>query len=95
MKVRARLIRIFTVVMPIIWAATYFGIKSPLIMVMIGGFGGALFLFAVVIAVWYLRAKTAARDFRSTRATIFLVVSTLAVLFVGLVSLLEQFGIEF
>ena len=94
-KVRARLIRIFTVVMPIIWAATYFGIKSPLIMVMIGGFGGALFLFAVVIAVWYLRAKTAARDFRSTRATIFLVVSTLAVLFVGLVSLLEQFGIEF
>lgn len=94
-RVRTTLIRIFTIVMPIIWAATFLGVQSPLIMVMIGGFGGAFFLVAVVIAVWYLRGKTAARDFRTARSTILLGISTLAVLFVATITLLEQFGIEF
>lgn len=92
---RTRLIRIFTVVMPCIWAATFLGVKAPLIMVMIGGFGGALFLFAVVIAVWYLRPRAGGRRFRSLLSTILLAVSTLAVLLVGVTTLLEQLGITF
>ncbi|WP_051486997.1 Nramp family divalent metal transporter [Brachybacterium phenoliresistens] len=90
---RRRLIRIFTVVMPCIWAATFLGLKAPLIMVMIGGFGGALFLFAVVIAVWFLRRRTGDATFRSRRSTVLLCISTLAVLFAGAVALLEELGI--
>lgn len=92
---RRRLIRIFTVVMPCIWAATFLGLKAPLLMVMIGGFGGALFLFAVVIAVWFLRRRAGGPSFRSPLSTTLLLISTLAVLFVGVITLLEQFGIEF
>lgn len=92
---RRRLIRIFTVVMPCIWAATFLGLKAPLIMVMIGGFGGALFLFAVVIAVWFLRRRAGDASFRSARSTVLLAVSTLAVLFVGVVALLEELGVQF
>lgn len=92
---RTKLIRIFTMTMPLIWAATYLGIKSPLIMVMIGGIGGAVFLLAVVIAVWYLRTKDVPRRFRSNRwLTLALVLSSAAISALAVISLLDVFGIS-
>lgn len=93
-RIRQLLIRIFTVVMPIIWAATFLKLQAPLVLVMIGGFGGALFLFAVVIAVWFLRYRAGGTSFRSTLTTVLLVLSTFAILFVGVITLLEQFGVN-
>ena len=46
---------IFTVALPIIWAAAYLFIQSPVLMVQIGGVMTGVFLLAVVVAVWYLR----------------------------------------
>lgn len=92
---RNRLIRIFTMTMPLIWAATYLGIQSPLIMVMIGGIGGAVFLLAVVIAVWYLRYRDVPRRFRANRwLTAALVISSLAISALAVISLLDVFGIS-
>lgn len=92
---RARLIRIFTIVMPIIWAATYLGLKSPVFMVMIGGIGGAIFLLAVVVAVWYLRTHFIPKRFKSnTFLTVMLVVSSLAIGTLAIISLLDAVGIE-
>src|SRR5699024_1182462 len=93
-KLRTRLIRIFPFVMPIIWAATYLGLQAPLIMVVIGGFGSAIFLVAVVAAVLYLRKRTVASEFVTPRSSILLGISTIAVLFVALTSFLELFGVN-
>lgn len=94
-RLRNRLIRIFTIVMPCIWAATYLGVKSPVFMVMIGGIGGAVFLAAVVVATWYLRLTGVPKRFR---ANIFLnsmfILSTIAITALSVYSLLTALGIE-
>jgi len=95
MKQRNRLIRILTVVMPIILAATFLGIQAPLAMVTIGGIGGAVFLVAVVIAVWKLRYTGVPKKLRGgPLLTVMLVLASAAVVFLGVISFLEVFGIE-
>ncbi|MFT3876855.1 MAG: Nramp family divalent metal transporter [Propioniciclava sp.] len=93
-KLRNRLIRIFMIGMPVIWSATYLGLKSPVIMVMIGGIGGAIFLVAVVIATWVLRRELDARFRSNTFLTLMLVISSLAVGALAVFSLLDVFGIK-
>ncbi|GAA2179031.1 Nramp family divalent metal transporter [Brooklawnia cerclae] len=92
---RVKLIRIFTIVMPIIWASTYLGLKAPVAMVMVGGIGGAVFLAAVVVAVWYLRTTGVPKRFKSNRfLNAMLIISSTAIAALSVISLLEAFGIS-
>jgi Mn2+/Fe2+ NRAMP family transporter len=90
---RKRIISVLTVVMPLIWAASFLVVQSPVIMVQIGGVASGIFLVAVVIAVWHLRRQVD-RRFRSNNFwTIALVFSSLSVLFIGVYSVLKVFGV--
>lgn len=90
---RRRIISTLTVVMPLIWATSFLVIKSPVIMVMIGGMASAVFLVAVVIAVWVLRRQVD-RRFRSSPVwTVLLVLSSIAIASIGVYSALEVFGL--
>lgn len=90
---RRRIISTLTVVMPLIWATSFLVIKSPVIMVMIGGMASAVFLVAVVIAVWVLRRQVD-RRFRSSPVwTVLLVLSSTAIASIGVYSALEVFGL--
>ena len=92
---RNKLIRIFTIVMPCIWAATYLGMKSPVVMVMIGGIGGAIFLAAVVVATWYLRVTGVPKRFKSSRfLNVVFILSTIAIAALSVTSLLSALGIS-
>jgi Mn2+/Fe2+ NRAMP family transporter len=90
---RLRWIKIFTVALPIIWGITYLVIQSPVIMVQIGGVMTGVFLLAIVVAVWYLRRET---DDRLRGGSVFaatLVVSSVAIVLLGVYTLLDALGV--
>ncbi len=90
---RERVIKGLTVGFPIIWAIGYLVIQSPVIMVQIGGVASAIFLIAVVVAVWYLRSREVHRRFRGNLAlTGMLVLSSAAIALLAVYSALEVFG---
>jgi hypothetical protein len=90
---RLRWIRVFTVALPIIWAASYLLIQAPVLMVQIGGVMTGVFLVAVVIAVWYLRkTETDRRLYGSGLFNAFLGLSSLAIGVLGVYTLLSVFG---
>lgn len=91
---RLRLIRIMTIGMPIIWAASFLVVQSPVLMVQIGGVASGIFLVAVVIAVWQLRRGVDRRFRASPFWTIALIFSSTAIAFLGTYSALKVFGIE-
>ncbi|HEV7948270.1 MAG TPA: manganese transporter NRAMP, partial [Glaciihabitans sp.] len=91
---RMRIIRILTIGMPIIWAASFLIIKSPVLMVQIGGVASGVFLVAVVIAVWNLRPTVDRRFRRSPFWTIALIFSSSAIALIGIYSALKVFGVE-
>ncbi|NMR29087.1 Nramp family divalent metal transporter [Crystallibacter degradans] len=91
---RRRIISTLTIVMPIIWASTFLVIKSPVIMVVIGGMASAGFLVAVVIAVWVLRRQVDRRYRPSPVWTVLLAVSSTAIALIGIYSALEVFGVS-
>ncbi|GLZ13915.1 hypothetical protein Acsp04_41500 [Actinomadura sp. NBRC 104425] len=92
---RQRVIRILTLTLPPLWALFFLYLQSPVLMVQIGGIGGGIFLIAVVIAVWWLRRAEVDREFRDGRLlTAALVLSTIAISFLGVYTVLEVFGIE-
>ncbi len=93
-KTRMRWFRIFTVVNPIFWGATFLFLQSPVIMIQIAGVVTGVFLLAVVVAVWYLR-KTEV-DHRLYGARLFntlLVISSLAIVLLGVYTGLNAFGL--
>lgn len=91
---RNRVSKGLTIAFPIVWAIGYLVIQSPVVMVQIGGVASAMFLLAVVVAVWYLRTREVDRRFRRNRAlTVMLVISSLAVALLGIYSALEVFGL--
>ncbi|TDC05496.1 divalent metal cation transporter [Streptomyces sp. 8K308] len=95
LRVRRRTIRLLTVCLPPLWASSYLWVQSPVLMVQIGGIGGGVFLLAVVIAVWRLRALGVERRFRgSPWLTVALVVSSAAIAFLGVYAVLDVFGIS-
>ncbi|AXK37059.1 divalent metal cation transporter [Streptomyces armeniacus] len=95
LAVRTRWLRIFTVLLPAVWAAMYLYVQSPLLLLKIGAIGNAIFLLAVLIAVWHLRTTEVDRRFRATRGiTPVLVVSTAAITGLAVYALLEVFGIS-
>lgn len=92
---RKRVIRVLTVVIPSIWAASFLVIQEPILMVIIGGTAAGVFLLAVVVAVWFLRAKDVPAAFRSSVfLNAALVVSSLAIVALGVYTVLSTFGIE-
>jgi hypothetical protein len=91
---RLRWIRIFTVALPIVWGAAYLFIQSPVLMVQIGGVMTGIFLLGAVVAVWYLRRTEI--DPRLRGGGLFsaaLIVSSIAIVLLGVYSALSVFGL--
>jgi len=90
---RRKIIRIMTIGMPILWAASFLIIKSPVLMVQIGGVASGVFLLAVVIAVWNLRRGVERRFRKSAFWTVALTLSSVAIASIGIYSALTVFGV--
>lgn len=93
-QTRLRWIRIFTVALPIVWGAAYLFIQSPVLMVQIGGVATGIFLLAAVAAVWYLRrTEIDPRLYGGTPFNAVLVVSSIAIVLLGVYSALSVLGL--
>ncbi|MGH3490116.1 MAG: Nramp family divalent metal transporter [Actinopolymorphaceae bacterium] len=91
---RQRWIRLFIVLLPIVWGVAYLLISSPVIMVQIGGVMTGIFLLAVVVAVWYLRKMDVDPRLHGGRAfSVLLVVSSVAIGLLGIYTLVSVFGL--
>jgi hypothetical protein len=91
---RLRWIRIFTVALPILWGAAYLFIQAPVLMVQIGGVATGIFLLAVVVAVWYLRrTEVDPRLYGNGVFNAVLVISSIAIVLLGVYSALSVFGL--
>jgi Mn2+/Fe2+ NRAMP family transporter len=89
---RLRMIRVFTVVLPIVWATAYLFIQSPVVMVQIGGVMTGLFLLAAVAAVWHLRrTEIDPRLYGGSAFNAVLIVSSIAIVLLGVYSGLSAF----
>ncbi|RCW45802.1 Mn2+/Fe2+ NRAMP family transporter [Halopolyspora algeriensis] len=87
-------IRFFTVAFPITWAAAYLLISAPVFMVTIGGIAGGGFLLAIVVAVWYLRSNETDPRLRGGYPFhVFLMLSSIAIILVGIYALLDASGV--
>lgn len=92
---RLRWIRVFTVLLPILWGVAYLTIQSPVVMVQIGGVMTGVFLVAVVVAVWYLRQTETDPALRgSPLFNAMLVLSSIAIGLLGIYTLLSVLGVE-
>ena len=93
-RARTRTIRILTWCLPLVWTAFFLWVQSPVLMVQIGGIGGGIFLLAVVVAVWRLRHTGVPARFRTNPwLTAALVVSSAAILCVGVYGVLKTVGV--
>jgi Mn2+/Fe2+ NRAMP family transporter len=93
-QARTRMIRMFTVALPIIWAAAYLFIQSPVLMVQIGGVMTGVFLLAAVIAVWYLRrTETDPRLYGGGLFNALLILSSAAIGFLGIYTVVSVIGL--
>ncbi|MEU6351892.1 Nramp family divalent metal transporter [Streptomyces sp. NPDC047072] len=93
-RVRRRTIRILTCCLPPVWGAFFLYVQSPVLMVQIGGIGGGVFLLAVVVAVWRMRATGVPRRFRSNSwRTAALALSSAAIVFLGVYGVLDTLGL--
>lgn len=91
---RLRWIRGFTIGLPVVWAIAFLVVGSPVVMVQIGGVMTGIFLLAVVAAVWWLRrADVDARLYGGTWFNLFLVISSVAIILVGVYTVLNVFGL--
>jgi hypothetical protein len=90
---RLRWIRGFTIGLPIVWAAAYLFIQSPVLMVQIGGVMTGIFLLGVVVAVWYLRrTEIDPRLYGGGLFNAVLVISSIAIVLLGIYTALSVFG---
>ena len=90
---RLRWIRVFTVALPIVWGAAFLFIQSPVLMVQIGGVMTGVFLLGAVAAVWYLRrTETDPRIYGGGLFNAVLVISSIAIVLLGLYTALRVFG---
>jgi Mn2+/Fe2+ NRAMP family transporter len=94
MRTRTRTIRILTCCLPPVWMCFFLWVQSPVLMVQIGGIGGGIFLLAVVVAVWRLRYTGVPPRFRANPwLTAALVLSSAAILFLGVYAVLDTLGL--
>jgi Mn2+/Fe2+ NRAMP family transporter len=54
---RNRWMRFFIAFLPLMWLLTFLWINSPLVMIMVGGIAGGIFLAAVAVSALYLRGR--------------------------------------
>lgn len=95
LRKRNQWLRALMVILPIVWGAFYLFVQSPVLMIVIAGIGNAVYLMAIVVAVWYLnRTQTDDRVKDGKGFTFYLVISSIAVFAVGLLSLLDRLGIS-
>lgn len=93
--VRMKWLRAFTIALPIIWALSSLYFKSPVLMVQIGGVMTGVFLVGVVAATWYLRSTETDPELQGKGAfNLLLTASTIAIVFLGVYTVLQQFGIK-
>lgn len=91
---RLRWIRIFTIGLPIVWGAAYLFVRSPVLMIQIGGVATGIFLLAAVVAVWHLRrTETDPRLYGGRAFNALLVVSSIAIAVLGIYTGLNVFGV--
>ncbi|MBA2691005.1 MAG: Nramp family divalent metal transporter [Rubrobacter sp.] len=91
-QTRMQYIRIFTIILPILWGGAYLFIQSPVIMVQIGGVMTGVFLLAAVVAVWYLRnTETDPRLHGSGLFNALLIVSSVAIALLGVYTAVSVF----
>lgn len=90
---RNRWVRGFTIALPIVWGVVYLFVQSPVVMILIGGIFGGIFLLVTVIAIWYLRRTETPEPLRGGwMFRVALVVSSVAIGLLGVYSLLKVFG---
>ncbi|PXY29028.1 manganese transporter [Prauserella coralliicola] len=93
-KVRARILRILTVCLPVLWLLMFLFVQSPLVMMQIGAIATGIFLLAVLIAVWRLRTLEVDPRFRRNRwLTAAFVVSSVGIFLLAVYTVLEVFGV--
>ncbi|MCX2730132.1 Nramp family divalent metal transporter [Saccharopolyspora sp. NFXS83] len=94
-RARQRTVRLLTTAFPPLWAVLFLFAQEPVLMVQIGGIGSGVFLLAVVVAVWHLRSTEVDRRFRANRwLTAALMLSSAAIMVLGVYTVLEVFGIS-
>lgn len=90
---RLRWLRIFTVALPIVWGGSFLFVQAPVVMVQIGGVMTGIFLLAVVVAVWHLRHVEIDRRLHGGNLfNAFLVISSIAVVLLGVYTMLSVFS---
>jgi hypothetical protein len=91
---RLRWVRGFTIALPIVWGGSSLLLQQPVLMVQIGGVMTGVFLLAVLVATWYLRAReTDPRVHGGPAFNLLLVVSTAAIAFLGIYTVLSTTGL--
>ena len=91
---RVNWIRIFTVLLPIVWAAASLLIQAPVMMVQIGGVMTGVFLLAVTVAAWYLRkTETDSRTWGGTGFSIALILSSAAIGLLAVYTVVSTLGL--
>ncbi|WP_226832485.1 Nramp family divalent metal transporter [Brachybacterium sp. FME24] len=85
-RTRTRWMRFFIAFLPIMWLLTFLWINSPLVMIMVGGIAGGIFLAAVAVSALYLRGRVepALRGGRFIHVA--LIVSSVAIIALGIYS---------
>lgn len=78
--------RFFIALLPIIWLLTFLWINEPLVMIMVGGIAGGIFLAAVAVSALYLRGRIepALRGGRFLHVA--LIISAIAIIALGIYS---------
>jgi Mn2+/Fe2+ NRAMP family transporter len=93
-RARLRWVRGFGIALPIVWGASSLLLQQPVLMVQIGGVMTGVFLLAVLVATWYLRrTDTDPRLYGGSFGTTMLVLSTLAIGFLGIYTALSTVGL--
>ncbi len=90
---RMRWVRGFTIGLPILWGGSSLVLQQPVLMIQIGGVMTGVFLLAVLVATWYLRAKeTDAGVLGGPIFNTLLLVSTAAIALLGLYTASSALG---
>ena len=91
-KSRNLWVRIFMIILPVVWGAFAIIFKAPLGMVVFAGIVNSVWLMVVVIAVGWLSVKQTDNRIKDGKVfTIYLVISSIALFAVGALALIDQF----
>ncbi|MGO2359826.1 MAG: Nramp family divalent metal transporter, partial [Brachybacterium tyrofermentans] len=78
--------RVFIAFLPAMWLLTFLWINEPLLMIMVGGIAGGIFLAAVAISALYLRGRIEPALRGGRFIYIALIISSLAIIALGIYS---------